>query len=210
LPRITKPNRDVIATDDQLNDFYRRITKRNKHLMDYIMLAIETACRRGELITLKWANVEFNRKIAHLYDTKNGEARDVPLSPHALDILQNRRTLRQQGDYVFTSQVAKMRGDHIKPATISRAFRRVRDEIEKDTGVRLDLRLHDLRHTSATMWSKDVKNIFKLQKITGHKSIKSLARYVNHQSEDIAEDMAKIQKKKAKREAKAITGGATP
>ncbi|MDI9330816.1 MAG: site-specific integrase [Alphaproteobacteria bacterium] len=158
-----------------------------------MFLAIETASRRGELVKLKWADIDFNKSIARLEDTKNGEARDVPLSPLALKILTERKGARGRGEYVFTSQREAAENGHIQPATISRAFRRVRDEIEKEKGHALNLRLHDLRHTAATRWSDDFKNPFDLQAITGHKDIRSLARYVNNKAEQIAAQMKKIE-----------------
>jgi len=45
-----------------------------------VQLAIETAMRQGELLRLRWEHIELNRRTAHLPDTKNGEARTVPLS----------------------------------------------------------------------------------------------------------------------------------
>lgn len=195
LPPLLKSSmRERIATDEELDEFYKRIGKRSKHLKDYIFLAIETASRRGELVKLKWADVNFKKSIARLRDTKNGESRDAPLSPLALKILTERKVTRGRGEYVFTTQVKETEEGHIQPATISRAFRRVRDKIEKEKGHSLNLRLHDLRHTSATRWSEDFKSPFDLQKITGHKDIRSLARYVNKKAEQIAERMKEIKK----------------
>lgn len=196
LPRSA--NRTRTATDEELNEFYKRIGKRSKHLMDYIVLALETATRRGELITLKWEDVDFKKSIAHLHDTKNGEARDVPLSELALQVLKARREKQKRAVYVFTSQAQSAEGGHIQPAAISRAFRRVRDEIEKEKGERLNLRLHDLRHTSATRWHQDgFKNPIDLMSITGHKDIRSLARYVNNKAEEIAQQMRDQRKAKS-------------
>ena len=55
----------------------------------FLRLATETAMRRSELARLTWKNVDLNRRIAHLPDTKNGESRTVPLSPTAAKILQS-------------------------------------------------------------------------------------------------------------------------
>jgi integrase len=193
-PLLKSSSRTRTATDEELDEFYKRIGKRSKHLKDYIFLAIETASRRGELVKLKWADIDFKKSTARLEDTKNGEARDVPLSPLALKILTERKAARGRGEFVFTSQREEADRGHIQPATISRAFRRVRDEIEKEKGYSLNLRLHDLRHTAATRWSEDFQNAFDLQAITGHKDIRSLARYVNKKAEQIAERMKELKK----------------
>jgi integrase len=59
-----------------------------------VKLAIETAMRRGELLSLTWENVDLKRQTAHLPDTKNGDPRTVPLSTRAVAIL--RRCLCQR------------------------------------------------------------------------------------------------------------------
>ncbi len=53
-----------------------------------IWLAVETAMRRGEIIDLLWDNIDLENRVAHLPETKNGSARDVPLSSRAVAVLQ--------------------------------------------------------------------------------------------------------------------------
>ena len=188
LPKLlSSSSRERIATDEELKALKAHTGTRSKFLADFLELATETACRRGELVTLKFSNVDFSRSIARLFDTKNGEDRDVPLSERAIEILKKRKA-EANSDYVFSSSQKSANGRHIQPASISLAFRRVREKIEKETGMVMDLRLHDIRHTSATKWSKDF-DIFELKKITGHKDIRSLQRYVNPPAVDIAQKM---------------------
>src|SRR4029453_16648401 len=52
-----------------------------------IILAIETAMRRGEMLDLRWQHIDLVPFVAHLPLTKNGDSRDIPLSRHALAIL---------------------------------------------------------------------------------------------------------------------------
>jgi integrase len=52
-----------------------------------IILAIETAMRRGEMLDLRWQHIDLVRCVAHLPLTKNGDSRDIPLSRHAVAIL---------------------------------------------------------------------------------------------------------------------------
>lgn len=60
---------------------------RNPWLKPIVQFAIETAMRRGELLSLTWDNVDTKRQIALLPLTKNGEARTVPLSSRAIAVL---------------------------------------------------------------------------------------------------------------------------
>jgi integrase len=56
-------------------------------LRPLVVLAIETAMRRGELLALKWTDVDLDRHIARLHTSKNGKPRDVPLSSRAVGVL---------------------------------------------------------------------------------------------------------------------------
>ena len=53
-----------------------------------VRLAIETGMRQGELLGLRWKNIDFNRRTAFLPNTKNGDARSVPLSSVAVETLK--------------------------------------------------------------------------------------------------------------------------
>lgn len=64
-----------------------------------VRLAIETAMRQGEIIGLKWADIDLGKSIAVLHDTKNGERRIVPLSSRARAVLE--ALLRHVGGLVF-------------------------------------------------------------------------------------------------------------
>ncbi|MBU6995963.1 site-specific integrase [Ferrovum myxofaciens] len=66
---------------------YRQGT-RNPWILPVVIVAIETAMRRGELLGLRWANVNLGRQTAFLSDTKNGESRTVPLSKMAVATLE--------------------------------------------------------------------------------------------------------------------------
>ena len=107
---------------------------RNPHLMTLVKLALETAMRQSELIRLRWEHVDLNRRTAHFPDTKNGEARTVPLSTTAVEVL--RALPRSLHGDVFPGLTTEA----IKRAYIH-AVRRA--EIE-------DLRFHDLRHEATT------------------------------------------------------------
>tara|TARA_B100000676_G_scaffold288539_1_gene320181 strand:+ start:439 stop:1221 length:783 start_codon:yes stop_codon:yes gene_type:complete len=52
-----------------------------------VLFAIETEMRRGEILSLTWEHVHLDKRYVHLPDTKNGDSRDVPLSPQALELL---------------------------------------------------------------------------------------------------------------------------
>lgn len=94
-------------------DFIKAATE-SPDLAIIIDLAIETAMRRSEIASLEWENIDLKNRVAHLPETKNGTARDVPLSPKALSLL---KSLERKNSKVFD-----MRAD-----AITRAFVRARD-----------------------------------------------------------------------------------
>jgi integrase len=61
---------------------------RNKWLVHFVTLAIETGMRRSELLGLLWDNVDLERRTALLPLTKNGDSRGVPLSSRAVEVLR--------------------------------------------------------------------------------------------------------------------------
>jgi len=108
---------------------------------DAIELAVETAMRREELCGLMWEDVDLNRRVAHLRMTKNGEARDVPLSGRAIQILSSR-----------TRPLRPLTVLRIKSPALSQAFRRVCQRLGLE-----NLRWHDLRHEVPAGWPRSWK-----------------------------------------------------
>lgn len=155
-------------------------------LRDAIELAVETAMRRGELVALRFEDIDLERQVARLNDTKNGDARDVPLSLRAVEVLAR---LKRGG----TSRVINVRADALTRA-FDRAVRRARCQYEEacsakgempDAAFLVDLRLHDLRH-EATSRLADKFHLHELAKITGHRDPRMLLRYYHPHAEDLA------------------------
>ena len=97
-----------------------------------ITLAIETAMRRGELLGVTWGDIDWEKRIVHLDMTKNGDSRDVPLSPRAFE------TLKHLYDGTDDDRVFNVSGNAVRLAWV---HLRVRAGCP-------DLRFHDLRHVA--------------------------------------------------------------
>jgi len=61
---------------------------RNKHLYTVVVIALSTGARRGEILNLRWANIDIKRQVMTLEQTKNGERRTIPLAGHALELIE--------------------------------------------------------------------------------------------------------------------------
>jgi integrase len=148
-----------------------RFTKetRDHWLKPMVIIAIESAMRRGELLALEWKHVDQVRRTAHLPMTKNGRSRTVPLSSRAIRTLQE--IPRSIDGRVFP----------ISHWTVEQVFERA----SKLAGL-AGVHFHDLRHTAATRLAEKVPNLIELAAITGHSNVGMLKRYYHPTAENLA------------------------
>ena len=143
--------------------------RRNPYMQSLVIAAIETAMRRGELLTLQWEHVDLVRRVAFLPMTKNGRSRYVPLSSRAVHAIQ--ATGSSRPGCIFPIGIAAME------AAFSRATRRA--------GLH-GLHFHDLRHTATSRIARKLPNLIELASVTGHESLQMLKRYFHPQASEIA------------------------
>ena len=134
--------------------------RRNGWTKPAVQLALATAMRRGELLSLQWEHVDTHSKTAFLSDTKNGESRIVPLSSAAVQVLTE--LPRHNSGMVIP----------VKFFTLDAAFKRAcrRAGLE-------NVRFHDLRRTAITRMAEKLPNLIELAAVSGHKSLMVLKRY---------------------------------
>ena len=143
--------------------------RRNTWMPFIVILALETAMRRGELLALCWADINLDHKTATLQMTKNGESRTVPLSTTAVQTLASMPRSVCGAVFPITA--------HALAANFDKAAKRA--EL-------LDLRFHDLRHTAITNIARKLPNLIELAAVSGHKSLKMLQRYYHPNAQDLA------------------------
>lgn len=156
-----------------------------------IHLAVETAMRRGELCQLTWPMIDLAAGVANLPKeiTKNGRARDVPLSPNASAILESQP---KQSDSLIIGMEPHSVTQAMRRAC-ARARRKYTDACEEsgqhaDPHFCKDVHFHDLRH-EATSRLAEIFALHELMKITGHRSSKMLASYYHPSAADFAARM---------------------
>ncbi len=132
------------------------------------LLALETAMRRGEILSLTWDRVHFDKRYVSLVETKNGQSRKVPLSQEAVRLLR----LAEGVDQVKVFTV----GDASAEAT----FRRLRPVEWRHVN------FHDTRHESIFRLSKKLP-VMDLARMSGHSDLKMLLRYYNPSASEIAD-----------------------
>ncbi|NOX96427.1 MAG: tyrosine-type recombinase/integrase [Alphaproteobacteria bacterium] len=149
----------------------------NRYAIVAIRLLMLTGCRKNEILTLKWDEVDFDAGFLRLGDSKTG-AKDVHLTAPAREILAF--LSRMQGNpHVIPGDGAT--GHFIGLQKVWKAIR--------DTAELSDVRLHDLRHTFASVGARSGESLLVIGKILGHATTAATSRYA-HLSDDPAKSAA--------------------
>ena len=155
--------------DEEAHLLQAAVAGRSPYLHPLIIIAIETGMRRGEILSLTWEHVDLDRRIAHLPVTKNGEARDVPLSTRAALTLAALDRLSDGLVFSVTGHAVEQAWQHLR----------------KRAGVP-DLRFHDLRHEAVSRLFEKGLNVIEVSAISGHRELRMLSRYTHLQAIDLA------------------------
>ena len=131
------------------------------YIWPIVELALETGMRRGEILKLKWSNINFYDRTAYLEDTKNGEDRYVPLSLKATELLSS---VNKTNDIVFPLS--------------SNAVRLSWERLKRKAKI-YNLRFHDLRHEALSRMTEKGLNPLEVAGISGHKRLEQLGAYTH-------------------------------
>ena len=144
------------------------------HLKPLVLTALNTGMRKGELISLRWENVDLNSGIITIEasNSKSKQLKRIPLNSRLRQILLEQRLKTYSTGSVFVTDTGKpyaLRGDAAKRA-FTAACRRASIE---------GLRFHDLRHTAATRMVEAGAGIVAVSRILGHADLKTTMRYAH-------------------------------
>ncbi|MGD9639444.1 MAG: tyrosine-type recombinase/integrase [Alphaproteobacteria bacterium] len=143
------------------------------HLYSIVYLALSTGARHGEIVNLKWKQVDFSRKVITLYETKNGEIRVLPIVGNTYDLmLELYNSKNAKSDLIFPSY-----NNINKPTNIRTAW-----EIALEKAGIEDFRFHDLRHSTASYLAMNGATLAEIAEVLGHKTLAMVKRY-SHLSE---------------------------
>ena len=142
-----------------------------------IRLLIFTGCRRDEILAARWTWVDFERGILNLPDSKTG-AKPVLLSPAAIEVLGNLE--RVDGNpFIIVGARAGQRWVNLRKVWVRvRERASLEPEILPDGKVQ-QVRLHDLRHSFASMLANGGASLPMIGKLLGHKNHQTTARYAH-------------------------------
>ncbi len=147
------------------DEISRLIEEATQHLKPIIVIALLTGMRKGEILKLTWKDLDFDRQIIHVRNSKNGEARQIAMSREVEAVLSSLPKVHKQ---VFT------RADGKPVIDIKTCFERA---------VRLaqieDFSFHDMRHTFASYMMMTGAELLTVSRILGHKTINMTLRYAH-------------------------------
>ena len=131
------------------------------------LIALETAMRQSEIVSLEWADVDLERRVAHLNDSKNGDTRDVPLTSAAVELI---RRLPSDRARLFKSSAG----------VVSTLFRRIRLAAGVEGAT-----FHDARRYATVALSRKL-DVLELARVTGHRDLKMLLVYYQRDAAELA------------------------
>ena len=140
----------------------------NPYLYLCVIIALSTGMRQGELMSLKWQDVNLKDGYLILHQTKNGERRRVPLAGLALSLLKDHAKVRRlDTPLLFPSHTIPS-----KPIELKRAWENALERANIQ-----DFRWHDLRHCTASYLAMNGASLADIAEVLGHKTLAMVKRY---------------------------------
>lgn len=155
-----------------------------------VKLALYTAMRTNELVTLTRDQVNLKRRIVKLSETKNGSARTVPLGTEATEVFHEaiHNPIRPiDTSLIFFGEPGK---DGKRRPYV---FQKLWAKMLKDLNI-ANLHFHDLRHEAVSRLVEGGLADQKVAAISGHKSMQMLKRYTHLRAEDLVDELDKIKR----------------
>ena len=137
----------------------------NRLSLAALRLLLLSGCRKNEILSLKWAYVDFEHAALRLPDSKTG-AKVVPLGAPALEVLAN---LPHLPDSPFVFPASKGMGHHVGLPSVCR-------KVAGMAGLK-EVRIHGLRHGFASVAVADGSSLYIVGRVLGHTQAATTARY---------------------------------
>lgn len=172
MRKVSKPReprgRERFLSDDERNRLLLACkASSSRFLYIVVVLALSTGMRRGEIMGLRWTQIDLQRGRILLYETKNGTSRAVPLTGLAHSLVDDIANVRRMDtDLVFYGEAGNQPVDLTKPWTTASAKAKL-----------ADFRFHDLRHSAASYLAMNGATTIEIAAVLGHKTLQMVKRY---------------------------------
>jgi len=149
-----------------------------------VLMAITTGARKGELLNLKFSDIDFVRKTAYVLTSKNGQPRVLPLTDEVINELNKFK--HQEPRLIFNSELKTN-----KPMCFNKRWKKALSGAEIN-----NFRFHDLRHSCASLLAQSGASLLEIAEVLGHKQIQVTKRYshlcIDHKSKLINKVMGSL------------------
>lgn len=206
--KVEKPQasrrRDLVVWEPEFVSSFLRTTHNESRYWIAIYLAIMTGMRQGEILGIRWSDIDFENKTLHIQQTvtkkrqiktgakTKGSVRSVALSPETIEMLRTHRKgiladrIKHGADYKNHDLVVCT---HFGGPVTSRAIQKVWDSFIKKTNAP-KITFHDLRHTHASLLIKQGVHIKVISERLGHSSVSITLDLYGHLMPNMQEDAA--------------------
>jgi integrase len=157
-----------------------------QYLHAAVMVALHTGCRKGEILGMKWEQIDWEKRSILLTETKNGKSRRVPIDTMLLrELAEQRQRVGHDARLVFPSYDNAGNVVPLHDVKVSFGIALV------DAGI-ANARFHDLRHTFASHYIMSGGDLYKLSKLLGHSDLKMTQRYAELSPAYIAQERERM------------------
>ena len=179
VTKIKKPSSDNrrvrFLSHEEADRLLAALAEISPQVRDMALLSLHCGLRAGEIFSLTWSDVDMERGVLTLRDTKSGKTRAAILTDAAKSMLMDRER-RGPADFVFPSETGE------KVGQVSQSFIKTVNALGLNDGVtdpRQKVVFHSLRHTFASWLAEDGADLYVIQQLMGHQSFAMVQRYAH-------------------------------
>ncbi|MEC5215714.1 integrase [Actimicrobium sp. GrIS 1.19] len=167
IKRNRENSRDRFLQGDEFPRFFAALAEEtNQTMKDYFLVSLLTGARRANVLSMRWADINFERAEWRIEETKNGTPQTVTLSPEVISILKEREP-QQVATFVFPGSGKS--GHLMEP---KKSWKRILEHAALE-----NLRVHDLRRTLGSWQAKSGASLAIIGKSLNHKNVATTAIY---------------------------------
>jgi integrase len=156
---------------------------KNPHLYGTVLIAASMGLRFGEIINLRWQDIDLEHRFINLAKTKNGSPRYIPLPDQIAQYFHELPNPKPPESLIFPSKDPTKRHPY---SLIRKAFQKALIEADLQ-----DFKFHDLRHTAASHMAMNGATQSELMEVLGHRSPTMTRRYAHFSKEHLAKILQK-------------------
>ncbi len=170
------------------DDFKKVLNQCPYWVKPVVLVARYTGMRRGNIVTLRWDQVDVFGKVILLGRTKNGGPLGIPICETLMKVFKSLGKVKHlRSNYVFT----RPNGNPYTGDAVGMAFKRACDK----AGI-LDFHFHDLRHTFASSLVQKGVDLYRVQRLLGHRDGRMTQRYSHLAPENLREAVRLLDKQR--------------